>query len=185
MLKIRPANKEDAPHVARIYVESWNTGFVALMPPKVLDEERVARWQQELSYTWPYRRWVVGTDAKIVGFTEIGLSRDTIEPNLGELDTIALDPGHWRSGIGRDLMKIALKYLECDGYRKAILWTLANYERGQRFYEAMGWRADGGIRDENRQVRYRIKFILSRRERTKVRERRKLAKLPQALHLSR
>jgi hypothetical protein len=52
-------------------------------------------------------------------------------------------------------MRTVLKHLVSDGYRAAVLWTLANYDRGQRFYEAMGWRADGGVRDEGRQIRYR------------------------------
>jgi hypothetical protein len=52
-------------------------------------------------------------------------------------------------------MTSALEHLCHDGYREAVLWTLANYGRGQRFYEAMGWKADGALRDEGRQVRYR------------------------------
>ena len=49
---------------------------------------------------------------------------------------------------------MALCYLATDGYRDAILWTVSGYERGQRFYEAMGWYRDGGMRDEGRQLRY-------------------------------
>jgi hypothetical protein len=55
-------------------------------------------------------------------------------------------------------MAVALPALADAGYRAAVLWTLANYARGQRFYEAMGWRLDGGVRDEGRQVRYRYRF---------------------------
>jgi hypothetical protein len=35
-----------------------------------------------------------------------------------------------------------------------VLWTLANYERGQRFYEAMGWELTDAMRDHGRQVQY-------------------------------
>ena len=157
-LKIRPANVDDASDVARIYVESWNTGFGDLMPQKTFNERQIERSQRELSKPWPYRWWVAQIENSSVGYTGISPSRDPVEPGLGEIDTIGVESYHWRKGIGRELMKVALQYLESDGYREAIVWTLANYERGQRFYEAMGWRADGGIRDENRQVRYRISF---------------------------
>lgn len=73
-----------------------------------------------------------------IGFVGIGPSRDPIDPKLGELDTIAVDPACWRMGVGQKLMSVALTYLRADGYREAILWTLAGYERGQTFYEATG-----------------------------------------------
>ena len=50
-------------------------------------------------------------------------------------------------------MMTALEHLARDGYREAVLWTLTGYERGQRFYEAMGWKADRGERDGGRQIR--------------------------------
>ena len=94
----------------------------------------------------------------LVGFAGIGPSRDPIDPTLGELDTIAIAPVWWRHGVGRALMAIALQFLRSDGYDEAVLWTLAHYERGQRFYETMGWQLDGGLRDQGRQVRYRYRF---------------------------
>jgi ribosomal protein S18 acetylase RimI-like enzyme len=73
---------------------------------------------------------------------------------VGEIDTIAVDPLWWRFGIGRKLMTNAIEHLTHDGYREAVLWTLANHERGQRFYEATGWKVDGHERDQGRQIRY-------------------------------
>ena len=52
-------------------------------------------------------------------------------------------------------MSLALQYLDSDGYNEAIVWTVEGYERGIAFYEAMGWRRDGGVRDEGRQIRVR------------------------------
>ncbi len=43
-------------------------------------------------------------------------------------------------------------------YPDAILWTLANYPRGQRFYEATGWHLDADTRDNGHQVRYSRHF---------------------------
>jgi ribosomal protein S18 acetylase RimI-like enzyme len=168
--------------VARIYVDSWNLGFGDLMPPRVLDDERIDRWaatfaaatspgpqpaatSTRAAATGPQnatttgqghaRWWVAARSGAIAGFVGIGPSRDPVDPELGELDTIAVDPAHWRSGVGSALMRTALDALHHDCYREAILWTLAHYDRGQSFYLATGWTPDGGTRDNGHQVSFR------------------------------
>ena len=155
MILIRSARGEDVEDVVRIYVESWNAGFAALMPTRTIVADVMSHWTRDLAKPVPHRWWVAETDEVVVGFAGICPSRDPIDPAVGELDTIAVDPVRWRAGIGRTLMMTALEHLAGDGYREAILWTLADYERGQRFYEATGWKVDGGMRDGGRQIRYR------------------------------
>jgi GNAT superfamily N-acetyltransferase len=158
-ITIRPASVDDVLRVVEIYVESWNAGFVGLMPPIALDQGRIARWAAELADgNW----WVAEYDGVIAGLAGVCPSRDPLDPRLGELDTIAVDPAYWRTGIGTALIRKALGELAAR-YPEAILWTLANYDQGQRFYEATGWTEDGGTRDGGRQVSYR--FSLFRRPR--------------------
>ena len=157
MIAIRPATASDAETIAAIYVDSWNAGFEGLMPARRLTAELVVRWGRALAMPLPHRWWVAAVDDEIAGFAGIRPSRDPPDPTLGELDTIAMAPPWWRCGIGRALMTTALRHLQSDGYREAVLWTLANYARGGRFYEAMGWQLDGGVRDEGRQIRYRYR----------------------------
>jgi ribosomal protein S18 acetylase RimI-like enzyme len=174
-ITIRAATAGDAPRVAQIYVDSWNAGFGDLMPTLALDESRIHRWVDTLAsgpsarptpsagensthsgmHTATPRWWVADRAGSVVGFVGICPSRDPVDPELGEVDTIAVDPLHWRSGVGSALMRTALHALRDDGYRSAILWTLADYDRGQRFYLAAGWTADGGTRDGGRQVSFR------------------------------
>lgn len=154
-LLVRAANGDDALLVAHIYVESWNAGFVGLMPKREVAAELTERWRRDLTEPAPKRWWVAERKGLVIGFVGVGPSRNPVDPKLGELDTIAVSPGCWRVGVGRTLMSVALTYLKADGYREAILWTLAGYEQGQTFYEAMGWRLDGGTRAGGRQVRYR------------------------------
>lgn len=154
-IHIRQVRRDDAEDVVRIYIQSWNEGFAELMPTREITAEVVTLWTHDLENPFPHRWWVAETNDRVVGFAGICPSRDPIDPSLGELDTIAVDPLWWRRGVGRRLITHAQNYLVRDGYREAVLWTLANYERGQRFYEAMGWEADGGRRDEGRQIRYR------------------------------
>src|SRR5215475_10979069 len=153
-LRIRDALPEDAAPVSRIYIESWNIGFAELMPRRNLDSEVIARWQADLSAPPPKRWWLAMLDNSVVGFIGIGPSRDPVDPMLGELDTVAVDPPHWRTGVGRALMARALHSLSLDGYREAILWTLAGYSRGAAFYTSTGWRPNGAVRDRGRQVCY-------------------------------
>jgi hypothetical protein len=42
-------------------------------------------------------------------------------------------------------MDLALGDLVGAGYRQGILWTLAEYPQGRRFYEATGWHASGEV----------------------------------------
>lgn len=140
--------------VADIYVASWNEGFAALMPPRVLGHDQVHRWHRDLAEE--STRWVVAqTEDRVVGFVGTGPSRDPLAPGLGELDTIAVQPSAWRHGIGRLLMDAALADLRAADFRNAILWTLAGYTRGTAFYEATGWHASGETRDSGGQVAFR------------------------------
>jgi len=152
---IRRAEVGDARVVAAIYVESGNPAFSGLMQPRSLTDTMVSRWGRDLALPHPHRWWVAEIEGSVVGFAGIGPSRDPVQADLGELDTIAVKPTHWRRGAGRALMSVAVAYLTAYGYKEAIVWTLRGYDRGQAFYEATGWRLDGGARDEGRQVRYR------------------------------
>jgi len=156
-LFIRPASGVDAETVARIYVESWNASFGALLSrtDRTVTQELLGRWRRALSRPVPHRAWVAERSGAIVGFAEIGPSRDPVDPAIGELDNIFVDEAHWRTGVGSALVAIAHRHLVQDRYRAAILWTVAGYRRGIAFYEAMGWRRDGGIRDQGRQIRFR------------------------------
>ncbi|MGW0229892.1 N-acetyltransferase family protein [Actinopolymorpha singaporensis] len=157
---IREARGTDAERVTRIYVESWNAGFGDLMGTIRLDEARIRRWENDLT-SGRNRWWVAETTEdthgppRIVGLVGVGPSRDPIDPKLGELDTIAVDPTHWRGGVGTALMRTALRALAESGYREAVLWTVTGYARGQAFYEATGWRRDGNTRDDGRQLSFR------------------------------
>jgi ribosomal protein S18 acetylase RimI-like enzyme len=152
---IRSAEVQDAAVVAAIYVESWNRGFCGLMPARSLTDELVSRWENDLVAPYPNCWWVAQKGREVVGFVGIGPGRDPSAAELGELDTIAVRPAHWRQGVGRALMAVAIRQLALDGYEEAILWTLSDYERGEAFYRSTGWRPDGAVRNEGRQSRYR------------------------------
>ena len=154
---IRSAAAVDAEVVTRIYIDSWNAGFGELIEQsdRIVTSELVERWRGDLAKSAPHRWWVAEHTGKVVGFVGIGPSRDPVDATLGELGTIAIDPSYWRLGIGKALASLAFRHLVSDGYNEAIVWTVKGYERGIAFYEAMGWKRDGGVRDNGRQIRLR------------------------------
>ena len=159
-LSIRPAAASDAEVVTRIYIDSWNASFGELLSQadRKVTPELIARWRRDLSRPVPHRWWVAERSGSIVGCAGICPSRDPVDPSIGELDSIFVDEPHWRTGVGSALITVAHRHLAQDGYRVAILWTVAGYRHGIGFYEAMGWRRDGGIRDQKRQIRLRQAF---------------------------
>ena len=153
-VRIRDADVGDAMDIVRIYVDSWNTGFGTRMRAIEPDSNRIERWRLDLSDATPTKWWVAELDGVVVGFVGVGPCRDPIEPDLGELDTIAVSPSVWHMGVGKELMIKALEGLREAGYRSAALWTLSNYPLGELFHVAAGWRLNGASRDGGNQVRY-------------------------------
>lgn len=163
---IRSAKRTDAEIVARIYIDSWNAGFGELLSRanRTVTSDLIERWRGDLVQPIPHRWWVAESMDAIVGFAGIGPSRDPVDVQLGELDTIAVDPPYWRARIGKALMTVAQYFLRVDGYDEAILWTVDGYEQGIAFYEAMGWCRDGGVRDGGRHIRFRCDLAAFRME---------------------
>ena len=74
---------------------------------RTVTSELTERWRRDLSLGVPHRWWVAERAGGIVGFVGICPSRDPIDPQLGEIDTIAIDQPHWRTGVGTMLMSIS------------------------------------------------------------------------------
>ena len=157
---IRAAGPKDAEVVTRVYVDSWNAGFGSRMPVVEADASRIERWRNDLSDATPTRWWLAEVTEAVSGFVGIGPSRDPIDPTLGELDTIAVRPENWHSGVGKRLMSVALEQMRVDGYQVAILWTLNRYSLGERFYVATGWSRTENTRNDGDQIRYEYDLVV-------------------------
>jgi GNAT superfamily N-acetyltransferase len=99
--------------------------------------------------------------AELLGFTVSGESRDPDASGaVGELRMIFAAPGGWSRGVGSALMAAALDDLRERGYSEATVWSFADNERANRFYEQHGFTRDGSERTEEAwahipEVRYR------------------------------
>jgi GNAT superfamily N-acetyltransferase len=127
-----------------IHERAWHVAYRHVFPPERLSGFRSDRSRWRTRLTAPPRRSavIVAVDGDvIVGFASVGESRE--EPGGGELYAIYVDPGRWRTGAGRTLLRRAEEELRHLGFAAATLWVLEDNPRARGFYEAEGWKADG------------------------------------------
>lgn len=139
---IREAVLSDAPAVATVHVLSWQAAYRGLIPDSVLDglsvETRTSLWEHHIPSG---RVWVAFFGSELVGFATAGPSRDA--DATSELYAIYLLPSAWGTGLALPLATAAL-----DGLSDVVVWVLEGNERARRFYERLGFRADGMTRQE-------------------------------------
>lgn len=151
-LQLRTAEPGDELNVAAVHVAAWQAGYAGLLPATYLDglraEDRAAR------YTFcdhePGRPvTVIALDGgEVVGFAMTGPARGVELSRCGELYALYVDPGRWRQGIGRALIVDARRRLVTQGFTQSVLWVLEGNARGERFYQADGWRRNGWRRHD-------------------------------------
>ena len=159
---IRCARPEDAQAIARVHVRTWQAAYAHVFPADELAalsvERRVQVWSQYLTRE-DTGIFVGESDGSVIGFVSVGESPDA--PGEGELYAIYVDPDHWGTGIGRELIAAGEDWLRAHSYEIATLWVLADNPRARRFYEIAGWSVDDTERTgahlgvETTEVRYR------------------------------
>ncbi len=164
---VRPARVGDADGIGRVHVRSWQAAYRGLLPQVYLDDLDPARrgelWRDLIELGPRHRAAVLVADVGgvVVGFADVGPSRDADCGDAGELRAIYLLPEQWGHALGRDLMASALATLAGFGFRQATLWALEGNDRARRFYVAGGWAPDGASKRDDRrgfpvtEVRYR------------------------------
>ncbi|MCB9135802.1 MAG: GNAT family N-acetyltransferase [Anaerolineales bacterium] len=147
MTKIRPALLRDAPGIAQVHVQSWQTSYRNIVSDEVLHNQSISRrqgyWEQILAYETSgedlHCVFVAENDTgEIVGFASAGKSRQENLPFGGELYAIYLLEAVKRQGIGEKLFRAVTKKLRAEGFLSMMLWVLADNVPGRRFYEKMG-----------------------------------------------
>jgi ribosomal protein S18 acetylase RimI-like enzyme len=165
----RDAVLEDGPAVGRVWVEAWRAAYAGLMPDEYLagldPTAALARFERALR-AGP-SLLVLEVDNAVVGFSGYGPSRDPdAGSQTGEVIAINLVPSCWRQGLGKALLRETLQRLCLGSFTEATLWVLHGNARARLFYEALGWRLDGGERHDEKltgfplhEVRYRTQLL--------------------------
>lgn len=172
MPEIRPMAENDIDEVARLHVRSWQAGYAGIIPADFLaslDPAVFAARRRAQPVPAGSGSLVATVDGRIAGLAGFGPYRPEqgeVDPTMGELYAIYVDPEHWRAGIGRRLHAAAVADLTGSGFRGMRLWVLEENHRARRFYEWTGMRPDGahqlwtprGTSHELPEVRYAIEL---------------------------
>jgi phosphinothricin acetyltransferase len=115
---IRPAAPADIAAITRIYAEAVRHGTASfeLEPPD--ETEMARRFRSLLDSGYPYL--VAEIDGAVVGYTYAGPYRPRPAYRFSVEDSVYIDPGAQRRGIGRALLSRLIEAAERRGYRQMI-----------------------------------------------------------------
>ncbi|MEV6712986.1 GNAT family N-acetyltransferase [Lentzea sp. NPDC051208] len=155
-MTVRLAVTSDAPAVASVHVQTWQAAYRGLVPDPVLDdlsvEERSSMWERAIPRGGV---WVGLADDAVAGFCAVGPSS---EPDAAfQLYALYVLPSAWGTPLGYELARAAL-----GAEQDVVLWVFDDNPRARRFYERLGFRADGTAKTESiggvelKEIRYRL-----------------------------
>lgn len=161
-INIRKADSGQAGIFAEILCKSWQSAYSGIIPKDIL-----AKFTNVESRRKSLEKWMSGGEAVYLlaycddipcGACCVGTSRDSDCQGSGEIVAIYLLEEYWGCGIGRALMREALKVIKAMGLERAILWVLERNARARRFYEKCGFLPDGVSKSsglgEEAEIRY-------------------------------
>jgi GNAT superfamily N-acetyltransferase len=149
-LTIRSAAERDLTAVGTLHHLSRASAYASFLPAAALEAVPVSSMVEYWVERWRYERdnhqlTVASAGGEVVGFTYLGPDE---EPDTGILHAIHVAPDAQGRGVGAALMADALGKLAAGGWRRAVLWVLADNAHARGFYERGGWAPDGVQRDD-------------------------------------
>lgn len=165
---IRKATVADAEAIATIHVRTWQTAYAEIFPAEFLAnlsvERRVAAWREQLANN-PGLTFIAEENGLVTGWVSGGLSIDADAVGASEVQAIYVLPEYWDKGVGGELMRAIEQALPPS--HSTILWVLRDNQRALRFYEKLGYKADGAEEELERggvkrwKIRLRKKLALA------------------------
>ena len=140
---IRPAQLCDAPDIAHVHIESWQSTYTGIFPKAVLSglslEKRTEAWRGLLATPRPDAVTLVACSSTgtIVGFLDGGKELTGQLQCDSELYGIYLLPGAQRQGVGTLLVGAFVREMRRRGYASMVVWVL-DLNPSKKFYEALG-----------------------------------------------
>lgn len=141
---IRKATVADAEAIATIHVRTWQTAYAEIFPTEFLAnlsvERRVAAWREQLANN-PGLTFIAEENGLVTGWVSGGMSIDPDAVGASEIQAIYVLPEYWNKGVGAALMQTIEQALPPS--HTTTLWVLRDNQRALRFYEKLGYKADG------------------------------------------
>ena len=140
----------DEETLAYIQTESWKAGFKDILSADILK-----RYTQIDKATAMYRRLLEqhignGYLLKVEGNPHCiawwDATRENDMPDYAELICIHSLQNQWRKGYGSKMMGTVLHDIAHAGYSKLMLWVFEDNTRARKFYESLGFTANGKVK---------------------------------------
>ncbi|WP_051727164.1 GNAT family N-acetyltransferase [Streptomyces albidoflavus] len=170
MTWVREMAVGDAAAVSAVRVAGWRAAYAGVIPGAYLDAMSVERDAAVREERFAAGRAAglcdlvaVGADGQVVGWACCG-PRNTPGGGAGgegEVYALYVRPDLLGRGVGRALLDTVHDEAAARGWGALVLWVVEANARARRFYEAAGYRPDGGAQSEEyagvavREVRYR------------------------------
>jgi len=149
---IERAKAGDEAALAHIHTESWKAAFAPILSPELLaahtdpvHAEVMYRHLLAQSFGQGYLLKVEGKPHCLAWWRA---ARTQDKPGYAELICIHSLPDQWRRGYGRKMMQTVLQDIAAAGYSGVMLWVFEANVRARRFYEALGFTAQGERRSD-------------------------------------
>src|SRR6202453_5251907 len=150
-LTIRVARPNDAEAMAGVFIDAWKGAYRGIVDDAIIDALQhgdIASWMRNLVANTAARTLVAEESlGDVLGFTRFG--NDAEDAANGHVFALYVVTGASGKGVGRQLLERAIDELDPNSTRAITLWVFEQNERARRFYEAAGFRPDGGERVED------------------------------------
>ena len=142
----RMESAEEIRGKAFVHWKSWQESDAGIVDPGYLSRLTLDKCE-ELALRFPESVLVAKDGERVVGFAAAGAYRaeDGAATDEGEVYALYVLEAYQKQKIGYALMRRALSMLA--GCRAATVWVLADNKKAIRFYERVGFRADGAEKE--------------------------------------
>jgi L-amino acid N-acyltransferase YncA len=142
MLTIRPAETDDAPAIAKVHVDTWQSAYRGIIPQDYLDaltvQSRTIGWVRILERGSGVITLVSeDNDGRVVGFASGSRIRHAEPRFQAEIGSLYVTPRAQRKEHGRRLFMSLSDRLARQGLKGLFVWVLAQ-NASRAFYETMG-----------------------------------------------
>jgi ribosomal protein S18 acetylase RimI-like enzyme len=141
--RVRLAEPDDVPALARVHVRSWHFAYQGIIHPRNLAYTNYARALSRFrGYFWHGGQdlslvHVLDGAAGVIGYANSGLSNSRELGVRGEVYELYVDPDFHGLGGGRKLLSAGLWALSGRRLLPAIVWVLEDNLRARAFYQRM------------------------------------------------
>lgn len=123
-----------------VHWKSWQETYSGLIDDDYLKQMTLDACI-EMAEKWSDNLIVAKDGEKVIGFVGYGPSQDPSLSDCGEIFALYVLEDYQNQKVGYNLIQAAFK--ELSAFRRITLWVLKGNDKAIRFYERVGFKADG------------------------------------------